>query len=283
MITFTHVTKRFGNYRAVDNLSLTVPMQQAAALWGPNGAGKTTVIKCLLGLLRYEGQIMVNGYDAYRQGRNARRLVGYVPQELAFYEEMSTLDTLRFFAQLKGAPLTAAVPILTQIGLEDHAGKPVDALSGGMKQRLALGLALLGDPPVLVLDEPTSNLDPAGRRQFLQLLSQVKAQGKTILFTSHRLEEIEQIADQVIVMEKGAIKLTCPGRELATRLSLHTTVKLRLPSELLDTALTVLHRDGFQARRNGVGVLVDVHPAEKAHPIHSLSRAHIAVTDFEME
>jgi ABC-type multidrug transport system ATPase subunit len=117
----------------------------------------------------------------------------------------------------------------------------------------------------------------------LQLLSQVKAQGKTILFTSHRLEEIEQIADQVIVMEKGAIKLTCPGRELATRLGLHTTVKLRLPSELLDTALTVLHRDGFQARRNGVGVLVDVHPAEKAHPIHSLSRAHIAVTDFEME
>jgi len=151
MITFTNVTKRFGNYRAVDNLSLTVPMQQAAALWGPNGAGKTTVIKCLLGLLRYEGQIMVNGYDAYRQGRNARRLVGYVPQELAFYEEMSTLDTVRFFAQLKGAPLTDAVPILTQVGLEEHAGKPVDALSGGMKQRLALGLALLGDPPVLVL------------------------------------------------------------------------------------------------------------------------------------
>lgn len=283
MITFSNLTKRFGHYRAVDNLSFSVPMQGAAALWGPNGAGKTTVIKCLLGLLRYEGQITVNGYDAYRAGRNARRLVGYVPQELAFYEEMSTLDTVRFFAQLKGAPLTDAIPILTQVGLADHAGKPVDALSGGMKQRLALGLALLGDPPVLVLDEPTSNLDPAGRRQFLQLLSQVKAAGKTILFTSHRLEEIEQIADQVIVMEKGAIQLTCSGPELAGRLGLHTTVKLRLPSELLDTALHVLLRDGFQARRNGVGVLVDVHPSEKARPIHSLSRAQIAVTDFEME
>ncbi|MEZ4727854.1 MAG: ABC transporter ATP-binding protein [Caldilineaceae bacterium] len=283
MITFTHVTKHFGHYRALDDLSFGVTVQQATALWGPNGAGKTTVIKCLLGLLRYEGQIMVNGYDAYRDGRQARRHVGYVPQELAFYEEMSTLAAVHFFAQLKGVPLAAAIPILTQVGLEEHADKTVAALSGGMKQRLALGLALLGDPPVLVLDEPTSNLDPAGRRHFLQLLAQVKAAGKTILFTSHRLEEIEQIADQVIVMERGAIKLICPGQALATQLGLHTTVKLRLPVELLDTALGVLQRDGFQARRNGVGVLVDVHPGEKAHPIHSLSRAQIAVTDFEME
>jgi ABC-type multidrug transport system ATPase subunit len=283
MISFSNVTKRFGHYCAVTDLSFTVPMQQATALWGANGAGKTTVIKCLLGLLRYEGRILVNGYDAYRDGRKARRLVGYVPQELAFYEEMSTLETVRFFAKLKGAPLTDAVKVLSQVGLEEHAGKAVDALSGGMKQRLALGLALLGDPPVLVLDEPTSNLDPAGRRQFLQLLAQVKAAGKTILFTSHRLEEIEQIADQVIVMEQGTVKLTCSGRDLAARLGLHTTVKLRLPTALLDTALGVLQQDGFQARRNGVGILVDVHPAEKAHPIHSLSRAHITVTDFEME
>lgn len=283
MITFDHLSKSFGQYRALHDLSFSVPIQQATALWGANGAGKTTLIKCLLGLLRYEGRIMVNGYDAYRQGCKARRLVGYVPQELAFYEEMSTLETMHFFARLKGAPSSDAVTLLAQIGLAEHAGKTVDTLSGGMKQRLALGLALLGDPPVLVLDEPTSNLDPAGRSQFLQLLGQVKAAGKTILFTSHRLEEIEQIADQVIVMEQGAIKLSCPGRELAARLGIHSTIKLRLPVDLLDAALSVLQREGFQARRNGVGILVDVHPAKKAHPIHSLSRAHIAITDFEME
>ncbi|MCB0082358.1 MAG: ABC transporter ATP-binding protein, partial [Caldilineaceae bacterium] len=240
-------------------------------------------IKCLLGLLRYNGTILVNGYDTYRQGRQARRLLGYVPQELAFYEEMSTLDTARFFAQLKQAPRTEAVTLLSQVGLAEHAGKPVAALSGGMKQRLALALALLGDPPVLVLDEPTSNLDPAGRSQFLQLLAQVKAAGKTILFTSHRLEEIEQIADQVIVMERGAVRLTCPGDELATALGLRTTVKLHLPTGLLDNALDVLQRAGYAARRNGVGVLVDVHPGEKAQPIHTLNQAQIAVTDFEVE
>jgi ABC-type multidrug transport system ATPase subunit len=283
MITFTHVTKRFGGYTAINNLSFEAPAHRAVALWGENGAGKTTVIKCLLGLLRYEGRIMVNGFDAARNGRAARRLVGYVPQELAFYDDMTTLETARFFARLKQAPLTQAVTVINQVGLETHAGKPVRALSGGMKQRLALGLALLGDPPVLVLDEPTSNLDAAGRSQFLQLLAQVKAAGKTILFTSHRLEEIEQLADQVMVLEQGALKLTCTGAQLAGRLGLRTTVKLHLPGELLDHALGVLQRDGFQARRNGVGVLVDVHPSEKALPIHSLSRAQIAVIDFEVE
>lgn len=283
MITFTHLSKRFGRYTAVKDLSFTVAPQQATALWGPNGAGKTTAIKCLLGLLRYNGTILVSGYDAYRQGRQARRLVGYVPQELAFYEEMTTLDTARFFAQLKQASPTEALRLLQQVGLADHAGKPVAALSGGMKQRLALALALLGDPPVLVLDEPTSNLDPAGRSQFLQLLAQVKGAGKTILFTSHRLEEIEQIADQVIVMEQGAVRLTCPGTALATTLGLRSTVKFHVPPGLMDNALAVLQRAGYAARRNGVGLLVDVHPGAKAQPIHTLSQAQIAVTDFEVE
>jgi ABC-2 type transport system ATP-binding protein/nitrous oxidase accessory protein len=283
MIDFTNVTKKFGNFTAITDLSFVVPAQQAVALWGENGAGKTTVIKCLLGLLRYDGRIRVDGFDAARAGRSARRLVGYVPQELAFYDDLSTLETARLFAQLKRAPLTQAVSVITQVGLETHAGKAVSALSGGMKQRLALALSLLGDPPVLVLDEPTSNLDAAGRSQFLQLLAQVKTAGKTILFTSHRLEEIEQLADQVMVLERGRLKLTCTGDQLAARLGLRTTVKLHLASELLEDALGVLQREGYNARRNGVGVLVDVHPSEKARPIHSLSRAHIAVTDFEME
>lgn len=283
MIQFDHVTKRFGRFVAVNNLDISVPEQQAYALWGANGAGKTTAIKCLLGLLRYEGRIRIDGFDAARNGREARRLVGYVPQELAFYDEMTTLESARFFARLKQTPTAQAVSVLAEVGLAEHAGKAVAALSGGMKQRLALALALLGDPPVLVLDEPTSNLDTAGRSQFLHLLARVKLTGKTILFTSHRLEEIEQLADQVVVMEHGAVQLTCAGDELAGRLGLRTTVKLMLPGELLDSALSVLQRDGFAARRNGVGVLVEVHPSEKARPIHSLSRAHIPVTDFEVE
>ncbi len=118
--------------------------------------------------------------------------------------------------------------MLDQVGLSEHAAKRVGALSGGMKQRLALGLALLADPPVLVLDEPTSNLDAAARDQFLHLLKAVKAAGKTVIFTSHRIEEIEALADQVLVMDRGKLKLGLSGRRAAAALGLRTTVKLRL-------------------------------------------------------
>jgi ABC-2 type transport system ATP-binding protein len=283
MIAFNHLRKTYGKFVAVDDLTLEVAPQEAVALWGVNGAGKTTAIKCLLGLLRFSGQIRVNGFDVRKEGRSARRLIGYVPQELAFYKEMSTLDMAHFYARLKATPAARIAPVLEQVGLAEHTRKPVGALSGGMKQRLALGLALLADPPVLVMDEPTSNLDTAARSQLLQLLVQVKEAGKTIVFTSHRIEEVEALADRVAVMEKGALQFICSEDELARRIGLRTQVKFMVPGGMLDAALDVLRRDGLTARRNGVGVIVDVAHGEKARPIHTLHQANIQVTDFEME
>lgn len=203
MIEFANLTKRYGKFAAVDNLTLSVKPQEAVALWGVNGAGKTTAIKCLLGLLRFDGQITVGGCDVRRQGRAARQLIGYVPQELAFYKEMTTVDMAQFYARLKGAPAARIAPVLAQVGLGEQGGKRVGALSGGMKQRLALALALLSDPPVLLLDEPTSNLDAETRAEFLQLLAKLRHEGKTLLFTSHHLEEVEQLADQVLILRDG--------------------------------------------------------------------------------
>jgi ABC-2 type transport system ATP-binding protein/nitrous oxidase accessory protein len=283
MITVADLTKRFGAFTAVDNLGFQVDSRQALALWGPNGAGKTTVIKCLLDLLRYDGHIQVDGLDAHRQGKAVRHLVGYVPQELSFYPDMNTLETARFYARLKEAPAGRAEAVLGEVGLSEHASKPVGALSGGMKQRLALGLALLTDPPVLVLDEPTSNLDAAARYQFLHLLAGVKAVGKTILFTSHRLEEVEALADQALVMDRGQMRVLCPAAELPERLGLRTQVRLRVPPALLDQAMAALQAGGFTAARNGTGVLVDVPPDRKALPIAALSDAGIPVVDFEIQ
>jgi ABC-type multidrug transport system ATPase subunit len=283
MIHFSHLTKRFGKFTAVDDLSFTVELQQAVALWGPNGAGKTTAIKCLLSLLRYDGQILVDGLDAHKQGKAVRRKVGYVPQELAFYSDLTALNTAEYYARLKRVERGRASAVLAEVGLAEHAQKLVGALSGGMKQRLALGLALLADPPVLVLDEPTSNLDAAGRDQFLQLLAGVRSAGKTVLFTSHRIEEISALADRVLVMERGQLQQTCSAGELAQRLGLRTQIKLHLPHDAIEPALTTLTGAGFTASRNGAGVLVDVLPGEKAAPIHALSDAAIDVRDFEMQ
>ncbi len=280
MITFAHLTKTFGKYKAVDDLSFTVEPHEAVALWGPNGAGKTTVIKCLLGLLHFSGQITVNGFDAGKQGRAARGQIGYVPQAQHFYDEMRTIEMAHYFAQLKGVSAAQAPQLIEQVGLADHMQKRVGALSGGMKQRLAVALALLGDPPVMVLDEPTSNLDAAAQDQLLQLLTRIKALGKTIIFTSHRIEEVEALADRVLVMEKGQVRFTCKASELPAKLGWRSQVKLRMPVEALDTALGILRADGFTARRNGVGVIVEVAHGDKARPIHLLSQNQIAVTDF---
>ena len=283
MIQFAHLTKQFGKFTAVDDLSFEVSPQAALALWGPNGAGKTTAIKCLLGLLKYSGHILVDTLDAKKQGKMVRRMLGYVPQELAFYADMSALDTALFYARLKSTSPQRAAEVLDQVGLAEHGDKPVGALSGGMKQRLALGLALLADPPILVLDEPTSNLDAAARDHFLHLLSDVKRAGKTVVFTSHRLEEIEALADNVLVMDQGRMLMTCAPGELPRRLGLRTQVKLRLPDGQLDSALTVLQAGGFTVSRNGVGVLVDVLASEKARPINALHDADIEVMDFEVQ
>ncbi len=283
MIHVDDLTKTFGRFTAVQNLSFEVAPHQALALWGPNGAGKTTVIKCMLGLLRYQGRIAIDGTDLKRGGRAARRLLGYVPQELAFYDDLSVRETAHFFARLRRADGGRVPAALEQVDLLAHAAKPVRALSGGMKQRLALALALLDDPPILILDEPTSNLDTASRGHFLKLLSEVKAAGKTIVFTSHRLDEVEALADQVLVMQQGRAQFIIPASDLAKRLNLTTQVKLHVAADAMERALAALHAGGFEARRNGVGVLVQVPPDAKAAPIHTLSSADIHVMDFETE
>lgn len=282
VIRVDHLVKRFGRFTAVDDLSFDVEPGAAVALWGANGAGKTTVIKCMLGLLGYQGRIVVNGFDARRQGKNARRSLGYVPQELAFHGDMRTLETARFYARLKDVPAARVDDVLAQVGLAEHTTKPVAALSGGMKQRLALGLALLADPPLLVLDEPTSNLDAVARDQFLQLLRTIKAAGKTVLFTSHHLGEVEALGDHVMLLSQGHLVAAVPAHELATVAGLTSRIKLYVPEAAIDDALAVLTLAGYTVSRNGTGLYVEVAPGQKASPIRSLAQADIVVHDFEV-
>jgi ABC-2 type transport system ATP-binding protein/nitrous oxidase accessory protein len=175
------------------------------ALWGSNGAGKTTLICCMLGLLDFQGTIRVAGLDVRKQGKRVRRLLGYVPQELAFYDDFRVIEASRYMARLRGADAGACERTLDELGLLAHARKRVRELSGGMKQRLALSVALLNDPPLLVLDEPTSNLDSAGRESLMRLLLDLKEAGKSILFISHRPEEVEGLADRVLTLEFGRV------------------------------------------------------------------------------
>jgi nitrous oxidase accessory protein len=284
MINVSNLTKKFGDFTAIDNLSFEVAAGEAVSLWGPNGAGKTTIIRSLLGLLSAEGELRVNGFDAKKEGKKARAAVGYVPQELAFYDDLSARSTLLFYANLKGAPKSRIDQVLAEVGLSEHGHKRVAALSGGMKQRLALAIALLANPPLLILDEPTSNLDTAAREEFIKLLLQQKAQGKTLLFTSHRLEEVETLATKVLVLEAGRLKLTCDiPAELAGHLGMTVGLKLIMPNALHENALRLLQTWGFTASRNGIGLRVAVSPSAKLAPVQRLLAENIEVNNFEIE
>jgi nitrous oxidase accessory protein len=215
MITVKNLTKRYpqpgrawwsdATVTAVDDVSFHLGRGEALALWGINGAGKTTILKCLLGLLDCEGELHLDGHDLRRDGRRARHFLGYVPQELAFHADMSVAESCRFYAQLKSVSAERIPVVLGQVGLAAQMQKAVGALSGGMKQRLALALALLADPPVLLLDEPTSNLDADTRDEFIDLLVTLRQTGKSLLFTSHHAEEVERLADQVLILKDGRI------------------------------------------------------------------------------
>ncbi|GAB4154163.1 MAG: hypothetical protein Fur0021_20530 [Candidatus Promineifilaceae bacterium] len=212
------LAKRYGQAEALHNVSFTTTSGEILALWGANGAGKTTLLKAILGLIRFEGEIIVNGHDVQRNGKAARRSIGYVPQEAVFYD-WGVLATMQFYARLKKASPERIPLLLDRLGLQPHAHKAVAALSGGLKQRLALAIALLSDPPLLLLDEPTASLDTASQQDYLALLSSLRREGKTILFASHRLEEVEALADRSLLLENGRLVDIFPANQLRARIA----------------------------------------------------------------
>lgn len=198
------VTVKFGATPVVDGFSLTVAPGAGVALWGPNGSGKTTLIRTLLALVRFTGKVSVCGYDVSANPREARRHVGYVPQRPAFYDDLSGLAYLEFIAGLRRLPKGEAVGLLERVGLARHAAKRLGAYSGGMRQRLALAAALLGSPPVLVLDEPTANLDPDARADLVLLLAEQRAAGTTLVLATHRRSDVSELADRVVPVQGDA-------------------------------------------------------------------------------
>lgn len=282
MIRIEHVTKKFGRYAAVDNACLELAPGDSVALWGANGAGKTTLIRCLLGLLRYKGNISINGLDVLRRGKQARMLVGYVPQELAFHDEMKVAEAVVFFARLKGIGHPDPARALGNVGLAGHESKRVRELSGGMKQRLALAIALLGDPRILILDEVTASLDAVGRTEFVRLLERLSGEGRTMLFASHRPEEVGALARRVVEMSLGRITSIAPTRDFLARASTGCVLHLLMRDDARPIAIRELRAVGFDPRLNGEGILVGVHPDRKAIPFRILADASIAVDDFEI-
>lgn len=282
MIHAGSLTKRFGRLVAVNDVSFHVPAGEALALWGHNGAGKTTILRCLLGVTPFEGSVKIGGVDVRRNGRLARTRVGFVPQDVHFYHHLSVSETLALFRRIRAVQDTRSAELLVQLGLEEYRGKRVRELSGGVRQRLALAVALLSDPPILFLDEPTSNLDKSSRDRFFSFLAAQKEKGTTIVFSSHRVEEVSSIADRVLVLEAGSVVSEYRVDEGATKNIPTQFMRVFVDPERITDAVETLTNGGFEASRNGRSLWVRVAPGDKGRPIACLLRSEIAVNDFEV-
>ncbi|MBI5630730.1 MAG: nitrous oxide reductase family maturation protein NosD [Elusimicrobia bacterium] len=195
------LSKSFGKRDVLKGVDLSLSPGETVVLWGANGTGKSTLIKCLLGLHDYKGEIRIFGRDARSEGHLARADLGYVAQEFAGYD-WTVGQAMAFVARLRQLEPARIEPSLEACGLRGEGGKRVCDLSGGMKQKLALAMALLANPPLLVLDEPCSNLDAASRGDLLGILRGLK--GRSIIMTTHRLSEVKALADRVLCLEEGS-------------------------------------------------------------------------------
>jgi len=224
------VAKYYGALHAVDGVDLSVRRGEIFGLIGHNGAGKSTLFKMMLGLTEPSaGEILVNGASVRgRDFRAARRHIGYLPENVVLYDNLSGLETLRFFARLKGAPSSQCEPTLVRVGLADAATRPLREYSKGMRQRLGFAQALLGEPSVLFLDEPTNGLDPQAIRDFYLLLRGLRDAGVTILITSHILAELQERVDRLAIMAVGKIAAMGSVQDLRKQMQLPLSLSLRL-------------------------------------------------------
>jgi len=241
MILVENLVKSFSTHKVVDRISFSVHSGETLGLLGPNGAGKTTTIRMLTGLVRpSSGTITVGGYNVLKNPIEAKRLFGISPQEASFHPHLSIAEDLYFYARLRGLSRSEsrlqARETIAWAKLDDHSAKNGHQLSGGMQRRLLMARALITDPPILYLDEPTTGLDPQSRHALWDYISELKGRKKTIILTTHYMEEAEMLCDRVIIIDHGRIIAQGSPAELRRSIGIDSvlTIKPRRPFSSAD-------------------------------------------------
>ncbi len=260
-VNLRNVTKEYGAFRALDNVSFDIKEGEIFGYIGPNGAGKTTTMKILVGLISdFQGEVTIGGYQVPKQRDEIHKLLGYLPQNVAFQEWRTVNQALVTFGKLSGLgedKVEARIPeLLDVMGLSDVRQKKISQLSGGMTQKVGLAQALLHEPKLLVLDEPLGGLDPISRHLFKEIVQRLANKGTTILFSSHILSDVQDVADRIGILNRGKIKQIGSLNELKKRFTTQKIVEVLLSSasdhwqklgdiELVSKLLSSLHQAEF--------------------------------------
>jgi ABC-2 type transport system ATP-binding protein len=254
LLRVTDLVKSFGERRAVDSISFEVEVGQTLGLIGPNGAGKSTTVNMLCGLLRPDGgQVLINGQPLTPGSSAAKQQIGLVPQDLALIDELSARENLKLFGALyglKGNELNSRCDaVLELVKLADRAEDKPGTFSGGMKRRLNIAAAMLHDPQLLILDEPTVGVDPQSRNAIFDSLELIRSQGRALIYTSHYMEEVERLADHIVIIDHGKLLANESPAQLHRRLPAQAALQVDLASEAPPDVLAQL------AQQPGVSAL----------------------------
>ncbi len=257
--------KSFGERAAVDDVSFVIDRSETYGLLGPNGAGKTTTISMLCGLLeRDAGDVEIAGRRVDIDTPDARRAIGYVPQDLAIYPDLTARENLKFFARLYELPKETSQrridEVLDVVGLRDRADDRTEEFSGGMKRRLNIGIGLLHQPELLVLDEPTVGVDPQSRNAILGSVEHLSDEGMAVLYTTHYMEEAERLCDRVGIIDQGRIIAEGTRRELVQTVGHRDRVSFEVsgyPGTVVEALKAIERVEDVSTREHGLEVIVE--------------------------
>jgi len=262
VITVTHLSKKYGTFVAVDDLSFEVEHGEVLGFLGPNGAGKTTTMRMVTGFLPPStGRIRIGGFDLLEDPVKAKRCVGYLPENPPVYPEMSVRHYLRFVAALKDVPAsrmkTAVGLAIERARLGEVADKRISKLSKGFRQRVGLAQAIVHEPPVLILDEPTSSLDPKQRYEVRELIAELKGK-HTVILSTHILPEVSEVADRVFIIDRGKVMAVDTPARLGERLKGRDVVRAEIAGiDATDAAARAAVQAALAGVAGTLGVAVD--------------------------
>jgi len=224
-IEINNLTKIYKDVRAVDNVSFNVHNKEIYGFLGPNGAGKTTTIKAMLGLIHVNsGTIKINGFNMKKDYVKAKEKIGYLPEKVSFYENLTPIQTLNFFCELKGIDKSVVPSLIKEVGLEDAMNRKVGTFSKGMVQLLGIAQAMIGNPSIYILDEPTVGLDARWVRYIREKIKMLNERGATVIFSSHILSEVETLCNRVAIINKGKLI----AEDTVTNLNKYLRIKPRI-------------------------------------------------------
>ncbi|MCD6448012.1 MAG: ABC transporter ATP-binding protein [Thermoplasmata archaeon] len=282
MIEVKGLRKEYDGIVAVDGISFSVEEGEIFALLGPNGAGKTTTIKAILGLINYEGKIKINEMDARKSEKEIKKFIGYLPENVAFYDNLTALQTLQFLAELKGVENADLMSLLKEVGLEKDANRKVGEFSKGMVQRLGFAQCLLGKPKLLILDEPTTGLDALGAYEIRKKIKELNERGATIFLSSHILSEVQELSDRVAIINRGKIVAVDSVEELSKKLDIQPKLRIELqrPSSRILSLVKEI-KSVKDAKLDGNVLEVTCPPSAKLAIINAVEQAGGKIIDFK--